>query len=207
VVSWLTSRVSRGAQRRWLDALVGLSFHRTEIYVAQARAAFGEFPRDHFARVQAHRVRAKLGLGPRFAGKLVVGEDGDALRFQLGEEFRRVAPAVEDEGAARRGGRGARCRGGRRRPRSIPWPSRFATARPGRPPRTAWRFWPAGFSPRAVGRAQGSGPTRPALDNGSAPASGSAPAPAARGGGRSLPADNSLAAGRKSSARGARALR
>ena len=65
-------------------------------------AAFGEVHGDGFAVDEGEGVRGKLGERPVVVGKLVVTEAGDIEAFHLGEEGRRAAFAIKDQGAAGR---------------------------------------------------------------------------------------------------------
>jgi hypothetical protein len=68
--------------------------------VAEVGAALGECEGDGVAVLEGDLVGGEFGFFPIVAGVFVVGEDGDALGFEAGEEVGGVAFAVEDEGEA-----------------------------------------------------------------------------------------------------------
>ena len=68
--------------------------------VGQPGAAFGELECAFFSVGMGECLRGELTGIPFGAGVFVVGENGDALGFEAGKKFGRVAFAVEDEGEA-----------------------------------------------------------------------------------------------------------
>jgi len=68
--------------------------------VAEEGAAFGKGEGDGVAVLEGDFPWDKFSFGPILAGVLVIGEDGNALDFEAGEECGGVAFAVEDEGEA-----------------------------------------------------------------------------------------------------------
>ncbi len=70
------------------------------VAVAQPGAALGELECAFFSVGMGDCLLGELTRIPVGAGLFVVGENGDALGFQVGKKFGRVAFAVEDEGEA-----------------------------------------------------------------------------------------------------------
>ena len=68
--------------------------------VGQPGAAFGELECAFFSVGMGECLRGELTGIPVGAGVFVVGENGDALGFETGKKFGRVAFAVEDESEA-----------------------------------------------------------------------------------------------------------